>query len=260
MCITKNDVQEGSRSSCVFVSCSSGIHIGATVGAEIEGERQGAFRATQFSEYIGIGTGALDAVLTANHWSAEQKKNLFLKSDFQTLCQAEDAENGAMCPLRLSRLANWLFSLMQTNPFGPPIQARENLLIGFAGAEGYCFFGEKKPARQPVASPLHFVERSFSPKGLVRSLVQAMVLSEPVHDLHALLQVLPDESPVLLVDSCPDAALARQDWSMRKWLKMIIPEVKDIDSTDLGIDQETKETLVIRGMWSTLGQWPVNQR
>ena len=66
----------------IYASSGGGIRIGGTFGALLEAEAQGRFNPKAYDCYVGTSAGSLDAALTANGWTAEQKCHMFINTDF----------------------------------------------------------------------------------------------------------------------------------------------------------------------------------
>jgi predicted acylesterase/phospholipase RssA len=117
----------------IFLSSGGGIRIGASFGAELEGQRQGKFRPSMFNYFAGTSAGALDAALTANGWYAEEKRDLFLDTDFRKLFTP------ALVPFswRKTLALQWPISLAKLAAFIDSLGLRpvENLLVNTVDAE-----------------------------------------------------------------------------------------------------------------------------
>jgi hypothetical protein len=125
----------------IYASSGGGVRLGATFGAVLEGERQGRFQSDRFGWYVGTSAGALDALLTANGWTGEEKKALFLDTDFRRFFTPLLVPLGVrkmlavMAPISLKKLAAFIDCLQDPNPYGPPIRQFDGLLINSVDAE-----------------------------------------------------------------------------------------------------------------------------
>lgn len=133
----------------IYASSGGGIRIGATFGALLEGETQQKFSPTAFDFYTGTSAGAFDAALTANGWTAEQKREMFLNTDFGKMFTPFGMPFNFRkilalhWPISLSGLGKFYKSLCKQNPFGPPLEFKSNLLINSVDVEenigiAYC--------------------------------------------------------------------------------------------------------------------------
>lgn len=284
----------------IYASSGGGVRIGASFGAILEGELQGRFRAQAFAWYVGTSAGALDAVLTANGWSGEQKKALFLDTDFRRFFTPLLMPLGlrkmlaVMAPISLKKLAAFIDSLQDPNPYGPPIQRFDGLLINSVDAQEntQVVFCHKIPDWLLKPSKGIRVEGwAFNRRTLGTILTRSMVLPGLRADdprwqddgvaQNPLLSVLPKDAAITLIhlgyaglvrkkgDTSPKSALdqALYDYEFKAYsfaehlmagfsnLTVIRPEIYDVDSADFGLSREGKQDMILRAMANTREQW-----
>ena len=276
----------------IFASSGGGIRLGASFGAELEGERQGKFKATDFDFYIGTSAGALDALLTANGWNGSQKRQLFLNTNFGQYFSPPLVPLGVRklfvlnFPISLKKLAAYFDSLK--------LQAHPGLLINTVDAETnqqviYC---ERKPdwAGQDTER-LRWEAGAFKRYGLGTVLTRSMVLPGLIAEdprfldggvaENPLLSVLPTEADILLIhlgyaglvkkkgENYPQGALnqalyayefkaschAENLMAQHPNLKAIYPKIFDIDSAAFNLPFSAKLDMIQRAQANTREQW-----
>lgn len=125
----------------IYASSGGGIRIGGTFGALLEGEHQQRFSPHGYDYYVGTSAGALDAALTANGWSAEQKCQMFINTrfaDFFTPGWLPFELRKAFAirwPMSLKKIERFYASLCQENPYGPALTFQKGLLINTVDSE-----------------------------------------------------------------------------------------------------------------------------
>ena len=275
----------------VFVSSGGGIRIGASFGAEAQGEALGVFSPSNFDYFLGTSAGALDAALTANGWTAQQKISLFLDTQFSTLFAPAFVPFGLRkalalkWPISLKRLAHFMDELGLTHT--------ERLVINAVDAQtnAHLIYCEKRPPWLSDEAQVTVVEDAFSREGLGTILTRSMALPGLNAD-HAryrdggfaenpLLSVLPNNITGVLVSlgypgliikdgkPWPDsiieqafyavdrkgAAFAQFLTQQRPGIKVIDPKVYDVDSSAFGLSRTAKIDMVQRGFETSRPQW-----
>lgn len=284
----------------VFASSGGGVRIGASFGAEFEGERQGKFKPSMFDYFIGTSAGALDAALTANGWNTKQKIDFFLKVDFSHFFtpfflpfEARMAL-AVVSKIKLTKLAQFIDSLMKPNPYGPELKPLRSLLVNSVRADKQnkqIVFCEKKPDWLVPNGRLEVVESAFSTLGYGKVLTRSMVLPGLEADdpmwfdggtaENPLLSVLPQDSNIILMHlgyaglvgegetAVPNDILSRAMYCYERKayealehmishfpnMKVIRPEVYDISSTNFGLSLSQKIDMVKRGRENSRIYW-----
>ena len=168
----------------IYASSGGGIRVGASFGAVLEGERQGRFNPNNFDWYVGTSAGALDAVLTANGWTGEQKKAMFLGTDFAKFFRPFLVPFGirkalsVIAPISLDKLADFIDSLQDSNPYGPALTRFDGLLINSVDAEEniQVVFCHQRPEWLPDSTRLKVQPWAFNRMSLGTILTRFMVL------------------------------------------------------------------------------------
>lgn len=125
----------------IYASSGGGIRIGGTFGALLEGEHQQRFSPHGYDYYVGTSAGALDAALTANGWSAEQKCQMFINTNFADFFKPSWLPFGLRkafaisWPMPLKNLEKFYASLCKENPYGPALSFKKGLLINTVDSE-----------------------------------------------------------------------------------------------------------------------------
>jgi|GEM_PF-4856639 len=202
----------------VFASSGGGVRIGASFGAEMEGERQGKFKPSMFDHFLGTSAGALDAALTANGWTAKQKIDFFLHVDFTHFFKpfllpftARKAMALAF-PIKLAKLAEFIDSLAKPNPYGPELKPVPGLLINSVRADKdnrQIVFCEQKPEWLVPNDRLEVVEGAFTKEGYGKIITRSMALPGLQADdpmwfdggvaENPLISILPTDSNIILM-------------------------------------------------------------
>lgn len=213
----------------VFASSGGGIRIGASFGAEWEGERQGKFHPDMFNCFVGTSAGALDAALTANGWTAQQKKKLFLETDFARLFTPLLMPFGwrkalaLKWPISLEKLAVFIDGLgLKPTPhlFVNSVDAEQNVQVVYCEelpawlhvdwdpVDG-CHYSYRRNRLGEKVKSIRWEPRSFSRLGFGKVLTRSMVLPGLVADdrrykdggvaENPLLSIFPENTNMLLM-------------------------------------------------------------
>lgn len=289
----------------IYASSGGGVRIGASFGAILEGELQGRFRPDGFDWYVGTSAGALDAVLTANGWTGEQKKALFLDTDFARFFRPFLMPFGirkalaVIAPISLRKLATFIDSLQNPNPYGPPIRRFDGLLINSVDAEEnvQTIFCHQTPEwLYPAPKRVRVKCWAFNRQTLGTILTRSMVLPGLRADdprwqdggvaENPLLSALPKDAAITLIhlgyaglvrkngDTSPKTALdqALYDYEFKAYsfsehlmsgfsdMTVIRPEIYDLDSANFGLSREGKQDMIFRAMSNTRTQWAVSPK
>lgn len=174
-------------SNNVFCSSGGGIRIGASWGAESEGERQAKFHWSMYDTFIGTSAGALDAALTANRWGAKDKKRLYLETDFGRLFAPPLIPFG----LRKAIAPAWPISLQKLADFidGLGLKPHPGLMVNSVSRQGgitkiWCeeipgWVAPVQDAKGRMTSHdgrFQWIPGTFTREGFGRPLVRSMVL------------------------------------------------------------------------------------
>lgn len=276
----------------VFASSGGGVRIGASFGAELEGERQSKFHWSMFDYYVGTSAGALDALLTANRWSASEKRQLFLNTDFAKFFTP------ALVPYELRKLTalNWPIQLKKLAAFidGLGLKAHPGLLVNSVDAEDnaqviYC--DELPPWADTSNKAVRWEPGAFKRWSLGTLLTRSMVLPGLLADdprwldggvaENPLLSVLPQEAHILLIHlgyaglvkkdggTSPKGALqqALYAYEFKAFsyaehlmghfpnLRVVYPKVYDVDSSAFNLNFAAKLEMLRRAQANTRPQW-----
>lgn len=275
----------------IYCSSGGGVRIGATWGAQLAGEKQAAFHWSMFQWFVGTSAGALDAALTANHWSPSRKIALFEDTDFGKLFSP------ALIPfgLRKALALKWPISLRRLADFfdGLGLAPMPGLLINTVDAEAnrqivYC---EAVPPWWPPNSKIQIIDRAFSSLGFGKILTRSMVLPGLVADEtrymdggiaeNPMMSALPQEADILLMhlgyagdvrrdgDTTPKSLIDRSLYAYEfkaktladhmaahfPKIKIIRPGVYDVDPSEFSLSREEKKRIVEAGYRNTLSFW-----
>ncbi|MBY0451339.1 MAG: patatin-like phospholipase family protein [Cyanobacteria bacterium] len=279
----------------VYVSSGGGIRIGATWGSQLEGEKQNAFHYSMFDTFIGTSAGALDAALTANRWSAQQKLDLFFKTDFSRFFLPGGLHImpfmlrkalSAVFPMSLKRLADWIDSL-GLMPVSGMLTNTVNSLTN-----EHIVYCEDPPLWWPASSNIKLVTQAFSTLGFGTVLTRSMALpglnaDEPEfrdggYAENPLLSILPSDSTGVMINlgypgnakwhggkNYPVAALDQAMYYVEyknyastqhliahyQALKVIYPNIFDVDSTNFALSINDKRKIVKTSIQNTQSQW-----
>lgn len=276
-----------------YASSGGGVRIGATFGAQLEGERQGKFLPETFDYFVGTSAGALDAAMTANGWSAKRKAELFLGTNFARFFQptlgpipllpfAARKAAAIIAPIKLGKLADFIDSLgLKPHPslIFNTVDADENQQVI------YCY---ERPswARDDERTRWEIVRGSLG-QALVRSMVLPGLVADHPKYLdggfaeNPLLSVFPDTSTGLLISlgyqgqvefhgqpyptSIYDRLLYGYEFKANEYtqhlaghlprLKTILPKVYDVNSADFGLSRKEKQAMLDAGARNTRPQW-----
>jgi predicted acylesterase/phospholipase RssA len=283
----------------IYASSGGGVRLGASFGAVLEGERQGRFQADQFDWYVGTSAGALDAVLTANGWTGEQKKLLFLDTDFSRFFHPFLIPMGlrkflaVVTPISLRKLGEFIDSLQKPNPYGPPLQQFDKLLINSVDAEEnmHVVFCQERPEWLKSSKRLRIEPLLSKKQTLGMVITRSMVLPGlRADDLrwqdggvaeNPLLSPLPKDADITLIhlgyaglvwkqgSTSPKNALeqALYDYEFKAYsfaehlmsafsnLTVIRPEIYDVESANFALSRDEKQDMLLRAMVNTQTQW-----
>jgi len=286
----------------VFISSGGGIRVGASFGAELQGERLGRFHDSRFSHFAGTSAGALDAALTANGWACRDKVRLFLDTDFKRLFSP-------VVPWGLRKVlaAKWSVSLAGLAKFidGLGLKPVPNLFVNSVDSQDnkHVIFCEDLPDWLTLTPDdagyltshggrVRWVTGAYSQLGYGKVLTRSMVLPGLVADEprwkdggfgeNPLLSIFSQDAQMLLVQlgyagdvaykkGCTvptdliDEVMYGIDYRSNgatshmmehyPGLKVICPQVYDVDSTAFDLDYDAKIDLVERGRLNSLRQW-----
>lgn len=275
-----------------YISSGGGVRIGATWGAQLIGEEYSGFHYSMFDTYIGTSAGALDAALTANRWSARKKADLFLNTNFEKFFTsffmpfAARKLLAATFPISLAKLSEWIESLGLV-----PVNG---LLINTVNSSTneHIVYCEDPPLWWNDSKGIQLETKAFSRLGFGDVITRSMALpglnaDEPEYRdggyaENPLMSVLPDDTKGLMINlgyagtatwhggkDYPIAALDQAMYYVEyknyyttqqlikrfKNLKVINPEVYDINPTDFGISSDDKKKMLVRAQLNTRNQW-----
>lgn len=283
----------------IYASSGGGVRLGASFGAVLEGERQGRFPAGQFDWYVGTSAGALDALLTLNGWTGEQKVALYLDMDFKKfftpalLPLTVRKVLAVFAPISLKKLANFINTLQDENPYGPPLERFDGLLINSVDAEKniQVVFCQTQPDWLKDSKQLKVEANAFKWDNLGIIITRSMVLPGLRADdprwqdggvsENPLFSVLPKDAAIMLIhlgyaglvqrgkDTIPKTALeqALYDYEFKAYvfaeylmgeffnMTVIRPEIYDVDSANFGLSKADKQRMIQRAQENTRDQW-----
>ena len=275
----------------IYASSGGGVRIGASFGAQLQGEDQKKLHPSMFRYFVGTSAGAFDAALSANGWKAGEKCDLFVRTNFGkffTPPLMPFAWRKALAlkwPIKLDRLASFFDSLN--------LKPVPNLLVNSVDAETnrqvvYC---EEPPLWWPNLPDVDLVTHAFSTLGYGTVLTRSMVLPGLVGDEerykdggiaeNPLMSVFPKESKILLMHlgyagevekkgkkypvEILDEALYAYEFKAASYakhlmghypnLKAIYPKCYDVDSTAFSLSGKEKIAMIDRAYFATADQW-----
>lgn len=272
-------------SKCVYSCSGGGIRGGAVFGAQLAAKHEGKWHPEKFDSITGDSFGALEAALTANGWTPEEKIEFFVSTYFPKLFTrlpwSIRQSLSLIKPLSLEGVAKKIDKL--------GLKSSPKLFINtwdiVTGRQIiYC---EKKPDWFESDKYTVFVENAFNGLGFGTVITRSMALPGLIADdyryidggisEHPPLSFIPKNHHILMitlgyagllrpiqkgfVERAFYAYEVKSKLFMEKCLSeftdiyVVNPKIYDISSLAFNLTKEEKKILVQRGYENTLEYW-----